>query len=118
MVVPVAEIGEVTATDRGIKIDKVWVAADVGRVLDPVNFQAQMEGGVLWGLSHAMNCELTYAGGGVEQTNYQAHEGMRLYQCPVIETRGLEKLEEIRGIGEPPVEIGRASCGERGSQDG
>ena len=38
-----------------------------------------------------------------EQTNYHAHEWMRLYQCPVIEVRGLENAEKIRGIGEPPV---------------
>ncbi|MCE4226823.1 xanthine dehydrogenase family protein molybdopterin-binding subunit [Methylobacterium sp. C25] len=100
---PVAEIVEVTATPRGIKIDKVWVAADVGKVVDPVNFENMVQGGVVWGLGHAVNCELTYAGGAVQQTNYHHHEAMRMYQCPVIEVRGLENDRKVRGIGEPPV---------------
>ncbi len=99
----VAEIVEVTMTDAGIKIDKVWVAADVGKVVDPVNFENLVQGGVVWGLGHAMNCELTYAKGGVQQTNYHHHEAMRMYQCPVIEVRGLENDFTVRGIGEPPV---------------
>jgi len=99
----VAEIVEVTMTDQGIRIDKVWVAADVGKVVDPVNFENQVQGGVVWGLGHAMNCELTYAKGGVQQTNYNHHEAMRMYQCPVIAVRGLENDYTARGIGEPPV---------------
>src|SRR3546814_19165830 len=105
MGVPVAEIVEVTATDRGIKIDKVWVAADVGRVLDPVTFQAQMEGGVPWGLRHAMDCELPYAGGGVEQTTYKVTEGMRLYQRPKSEARrmGKEASRQCQSMGAPAI---------------
>jgi isoquinoline 1-oxidoreductase beta subunit len=99
----VAEIVEVTSTEAGIKIDKVWVAADVGKILDPVNFENLVQGGVVWGLGHAMNCELTYAKGAVQQTNYNHHEAMRMYQCPVIEVRGLENDFTVRGIGEPPV---------------
>ena len=34
-----------------------------GRVLDPVNIEAQLSGGLIFGLGHAMNCELTYSGG-------------------------------------------------------
>lgn len=100
---PTAEVVEVTVTDRGIRIDKVWVAVDVGKVVDPVNFQSQVQGGVVWGLGHAINCELTYAKGAVQQTNYNHHEAMRLYQCPDIEVRGLENDPKVRGVGEPPV---------------
>ncbi len=101
--VPVAQVVEVTDTDAGIRIDKVFVAADVGRVLDPVNFEAQVSGGVIWGLGHAMNCELTYQGGVAQQDNYHVFEGMRLYQTPQIEVRELENGDKIRGIGEPGV---------------
>jgi isoquinoline 1-oxidoreductase subunit beta len=100
---PTAEVVEVTVTDRGIRIDKVWVAVDVGKIVDPVNFQNQVQGGVVWGLGHAINCELTYAKGAVQQTNYNHHEAMRLYQCPDIEVRGLENDPKVRGAGEPPV---------------
>jgi isoquinoline 1-oxidoreductase beta subunit len=101
--VPVAEVVEVTNTDAGIQIDKVYVAADVGRIVDPVNFENQVKGGVIWGLGHAMNCEITFSGGAVDQSNYYDFEGMRINQCPVIEVKGIENAERIRGIGEPPV---------------
>ncbi len=101
--VPVAEVVEVTNTDAGIKIDKVWVAADVGTVVDPINFENLVQGGVVYGLGHAMNCEITYSDGIAEQDNYHIHEGMRLYQCPEIYVKGLENQQKIRGIGEPPV---------------
>ena len=101
--VPVAEVVEVTDTEGGIRIDRVWVAAEVGRVVDPVTFENVVAGGVIWGLGHAMNSEITYADGRAEQDNYHLSEGMRLHQCPVIEVRALENNPTIRGIGEPPV---------------
>ncbi|MEO1540366.1 MAG: molybdopterin cofactor-binding domain-containing protein [Pseudomonadota bacterium] len=101
--VPVAEIVEVEATERGIKLHTVWVVADAGTVIDPVNIENLIQGGVIWGLGHAMNSELTYRDGMAEQTNYHAAEGMRLYQCPEIHVRTLENNPHIRGIGEPPT---------------
>ncbi len=101
--VPVAEVVEVSQTDAGLRIDKVFVAAEVGRVLDPVNFEAQLSGGVIWGLGHAMNCELTYKDGVPQQDNYHLYSGLRLYQTPQIEVRGLENGGKLRGIGEPGV---------------
>jgi isoquinoline 1-oxidoreductase beta subunit len=101
--VPVAEVVDVTATDSGIRIDRVYVAAEVGRVVDPVNFENHVQGAVVWALGHAMNCELTYSDGMAEQRNFDSYQGMRLYQCPQIMVRGLENGPKVRGIGEPPV---------------
>lgn len=101
--VPTAEVVEVTSTAEGIRIDKVWVAADVGTVVDPVNFENLVQGGVVFGLGHAINCEITYSDGMAEQSNFDSHEGMRLSQCPEIIVRGLENGSKVRGIGEPPV---------------
>ncbi|WP_299350981.1 molybdopterin cofactor-binding domain-containing protein [uncultured Shimia sp.] len=101
--VPTAEVIEVTNTEDGIRIDKVWVAADVGTVVDPVNFENLVQGGVVFGLGHAINCEITYSDGMAEQSNFDSHEGMRLYQCPEIIVKGLENGAKVRGIGEPPV---------------
>jgi isoquinoline 1-oxidoreductase beta subunit len=101
--VPVAQIIDVTNTPAGIRIDNVFVAADVGTVLDPVNFENIVQGGVVWALGHAMNCEITYSDGMVEQSNFHDHAGMRLHQCPVINVRALENATHIKGIGEPPV---------------
>lgn len=100
--VPVAEVIEVTTTEAGIKVNKVWVAADVGKVVDPVNFENLVQGGVIWGLGHAINSEITYSEGAAEQANFYDAEGMRLNQAPEIIVKGLEN-GGIRGIGEPPV---------------
>lgn len=101
--VPTAEVVEVTNTENGIRIDKVWIACDVGTIVDPVNFENVVQGGVVFGLGHAMNCEITYQDGKAEQANYYDHEAMRISQCPDIVVKGLENGNKIRGIGEPPV---------------
>ncbi|MEP4247098.1 molybdopterin cofactor-binding domain-containing protein [Tateyamaria sp.] len=101
--VSTAEVIEVTNTDDGIRIDKVWVAAEVGKVVDPVAFENMVQGGIVWALGHAMNSEITYSDGMVEQQNFWDSEGMRMYQMPKIEVRGLENGEHVRGIGEPMV---------------
>lgn len=101
--VPMAQVVEVTMTDRGIKIDRVFAACDVGTVLDPENFENQVSGAINFGLGHAINCEITYADGMAEQMNFDAHDGMRMYQSPEIFVRGLENGAKVRGIGEPGV---------------
>ncbi|WP_417838910.1 molybdopterin cofactor-binding domain-containing protein [Tritonibacter scottomollicae] len=101
--VPCAQVIEVTQTEAGIRIDQVYVAVDVGEVLDPTNLEAQVFGGVIFGLGHAMNCALTYEGHAPLETNYHAYEGMRLYQAPQIEVRALSNGSRIRGVGEPAV---------------
>ena len=90
-------------TDRGIRLDHVWVAADVGKVIDPVNLENMAQGGTVFGLGHAMNCEITYSDGMAQQTNYHAHEAMRMHQCPPIEFKALENNPKVRGFGEPPT---------------
>ncbi|MCI2394919.1 molybdopterin cofactor-binding domain-containing protein [Aliiroseovarius sediminis] len=100
---PVAEVVQIAMTDAGIRLDKVWVAAEVGRVVDPINFENQVQGGVIWGLGHAINSQVTYADGRVEQENYFDFEGLRLHQSPEIIVRGLESRSHVTGIGEPPV---------------
>ncbi len=101
--VPVAEVVEVTNTPAGIRIDKVFVVANVGRVLDPINFENQVQGAVVWGLGHAMHAELTYADGMPEQTNFHQYTGLRMNQTPEIIVKALELGERVSGIGEPPV---------------
>ena len=99
--VPVAEVIDVTMTDRGIRIDEVWIAADCGTVFDPVNAEVQLTGAAVFGLGHAMNCELTYENHAVQQTNFHAFEGMRLNQTPRFHTRLLGLADRVRGLGEP-----------------
>ncbi|MEM7471197.1 MAG: molybdopterin cofactor-binding domain-containing protein [Pseudomonadota bacterium] len=99
--VPCAEVVEVSQTDAGLRLDKAYVVADVGRALDPVNLEAQLFGGLIFGLAHAINSELTYEDFRPAQDNYHAYEGLRLYQTPQIEVKVLENGRRIRGIGEP-----------------
>ncbi len=101
--VPTAEVVEVSVVDGRIKLDKVWVALDVGTIIDPINFENLVQGGVVFGLGHAMNAEITYSDGIAQQSNYHAHEGMRFFQCPDIMVKGLENGAKIRGVGEPSV---------------
>jgi isoquinoline 1-oxidoreductase beta subunit len=101
--VPVAEVIEVENTAQGIRIHDVWVAAEVGTVVDPIAFENQVQGGVIWGLGHAINCEITFADGMAEQSNFDWHDGMRIWQASRIAVRGVELGGSVRGIGEPPV---------------
>ncbi|WP_084864160.1 xanthine dehydrogenase family protein molybdopterin-binding subunit [Salibaculum halophilum] len=101
--VDVAEIAEVEQTEQGLKIHKVWAVADPGPVIDPVNIENHIQGGVVWGMGHAMSCEITYADGMAQQSNYHQHAGMRLRQTPEIAVRVLQNRARIAGIGEPPV---------------
>lgn len=98
-----AEVVEVADTQDGIRLTRAWVAAEVGRMLDPVNFENLVAGGVIFGLGHAMFGEITYEGGAAQQENFDTFPGLRLNQCPEIAVRGLENGESVRGIGEPPV---------------
>ena len=99
--VPVAEVVEVTMTQDGIRIDQVFIAADVGTALDPRNIEAQLQSGVIFGLSAAMFGEITFAKGAVEQRNFHHYDIMRMKQAPKIHVRILESGMGIRGVGEP-----------------
>jgi len=99
--VPAAEVVDVRVVDGAIKIEEAFLVVDAGRVLDPVNFEAQMTGGFIFGAGHAMNCELTYENYKPTQTNYHAHQAMRLHQAPKFTVAYLENNPKTRGIGEP-----------------
>ena len=101
--VPVGLVIEVTQTPDGIRINTVWAAADVGPVMDPVNFENLVQGGIVFALGHAMNCETTYADGMAEQHNFNQFTAMRLNQCPRIVVQAVPGDSPLRGIGEPPV---------------
>ncbi|ESW62576.1 MAG: isoquinoline 1-oxidoreductase subunit beta [Rhodobacter sp. CACIA14H1] len=99
--VPVAEVIEVEDTPAGLRLTGAWITADVGTALDPGNIEAQLQGGMIYGLSAAIRGEITFADGMAEQANFWDYEPLRLSQCPPIATRILENLPHIRGIGEP-----------------
>jgi isoquinoline 1-oxidoreductase beta subunit len=97
---------EITMTKGGVKIDKVFVAVDVGTALDPRNLEAQLQSGVIFGLSAALYGEITFAKGAAEQSNFHDYRVLRLQQAPQIAVKVLEGGGPIRGVGEtgvPPV---------------
>ena len=99
--VPVAEVIEIEPSDAGIRLTGAWIAADVGVALDPRNIEAQLSGAMIYGLSAAMNGEITFTDGKVDQQNFWDYEPLRLHQCPPISVRVLENGGKIRGVGEP-----------------
>ena len=99
--VPTAEVIEVASTPDGIKLVNAWAAADVGTALDPGNLEAQIQGGMIYGLTAAIMGEITVEDGAVVQSNFHDYDAMRMYQAPPIAVRILENGSKITGIGEP-----------------
>ena len=85
----------------GIRIEKVWIAADVGTALDPGIIEAQLVSGAIYGMSSAMGQEITFADGMVEQSNFHDYDAMRINQCPVFEVAVLQNYHHMGGVGEP-----------------
>ncbi|MBB97201.1 MAG: isoquinoline 1-oxidoreductase [Rhodobacteraceae bacterium] len=98
---PVAQVVEVAQTDAGIRINKVWVACDVGLALDPSIVRAQMMSGVIFGLSAAAMGEITFADGAVEQQNFYDYDALRMHTAPAVEVAILENKTHLSGAGEP-----------------
>ena len=96
-----AQIIDVSMTDRGVKIDKVYCAVDVGVAIDPRNIEAQIQSGIIYGLTSAMSGEITFEDGMVVQSNYHDSPAMRIHQAPEIEVAILENNPKIAGVGEP-----------------
>jgi len=96
-----AQVVEVSSSDSGIKIEKVWCAVEIGTALDPEIVKAQMMSAIIFGLSSAMGQEITFDDGEVQQSNFTDFDAMRMNQCPEIEVEVLETQDEIGGAGEP-----------------
>jgi len=98
---PVAEVIEVVQTDDGIQIKNVWIACDVGTALDPQNIRAQMEGGMIYGLSAAVHGEISFEDGEVQQENFPDYDAVRMATAPVTEVQIFENNMHMGGVGEP-----------------
>ncbi len=96
----VAQVIEISQSEKGIKLEKLCVAADVGIALDPDNLKAQIMSGAVYGLSAAMSGEITFADGVVEQSNFHDYDAMRIWQCPEMQIEILQNAEHMSGAGE------------------
>ncbi len=97
----VAMVIEVTNEDDEIKIDHVWAAAELGKVLDPKIVKAQIMSAAIYGLSSAMGQEITFEEGEVVEGNFDEFDAMRMYQCPEIHVELLQTYHKMGGAGEP-----------------
>ncbi|MEC7259230.1 MAG: molybdopterin cofactor-binding domain-containing protein, partial [Pseudomonadota bacterium] len=98
---PVAQVIEVEQTEDGIRIARAWIACDMGIALDRSIVEAQMVGGMIYGLSAACFGEITFADGRVEQQNFPDYDGLRIHNTPVTEVSILETNAHMGGAGEP-----------------
>jgi isoquinoline 1-oxidoreductase beta subunit len=97
----VAHVAEVTVgDDGGVRVDRVVCAVDCGIVVNPIGARAQIEGGILHGLSATMYGEITIADGGAVEGNFDDYPLLRLDEAPVIEVYFVESTEHPQGLGE------------------
>lgn len=89
--------------ENGVRVVKVTVAVDCGQPVNPLGIAAQVEGGVIFGLTAAMFGEITMANGRVEQSNFHDYRLLRINEAPVIATHIVPSTEAVGGMGEPPV---------------
>ena len=100
----VAEVAEVEVADDGaLKVHRITAAVDCGMAVNPDGLKAQIEGGMVFGLSAALYGEITLAQGAVEQRNFPNYPVVRLADCPAIEVHIRESDGPLGGGGEPGV---------------
>lgn len=100
----VAEIS-LDETSGRIRVHRFWCAADGGTIVQPRNARAQIEGGIVNGLSTALFERLTLRGGRVEQSNFHDYSILRMSDMPDIEVRFIPSTEPPMGMGEPGVPV-------------
>jgi isoquinoline 1-oxidoreductase beta subunit len=96
-----AVVAEVTVTSAGeIKLDRVTAAMDCGRTIHPDSVKAQIEGGLIFGLTAALYSDITLKSGRVEQSNFNDYRMMRINEAPKIDVHLITNSEEPGGVGE------------------
>ncbi|HCC00143.1 MAG TPA: aldehyde dehydrogenase [Ruminococcaceae bacterium] len=86
--------------DKSIFIKKVTAVVDCGVVINQDGLKAQMEGGIIFGLSAALYEEITFKNGRIEQSNFNDYRLMRIHEAPQIDVHIIKSLESPGGIGE------------------
>ena len=99
----VAQVAEVEVTaDKTLRVRRVTCAIDCGPVVNPSIVRAQMESGIVYGLSAALFGEITLKDGGVEQSNFTDYDAVRLADAPEMAVHIVESgATTVGGVGEP-----------------
>ena len=100
----VAQVAEVSVDKTGqVKVHRVVCAVDCGPVVNPATIEVQMQGGIAFGLSAALQSTVTFRDGRVEQSNFHDYRVLRLPDMPRVEVHIVPSRDEQGGIGEPGV---------------
>jgi isoquinoline 1-oxidoreductase beta subunit len=98
----IAQVVQVSVDKDGtVKPTRVWCVVDCGTQVNPDTIRAQMESGIVFGLSAALHGEITIKEGRVEQTNFGDYRVLRINETPRIDVHLVKSLEAPGGIGEP-----------------
>jgi isoquinoline 1-oxidoreductase beta subunit len=100
----VAQVIEASVGKNGeVRVHRVVCALDCGTVVNPDTVRAQMEGGIIFGLTAALKTEITFKDGRVEQNNFHDYQMLRMLESPEIEVHMVPSTEPPTGVGEPGV---------------
>jgi isoquinoline 1-oxidoreductase beta subunit len=97
----VAQVVEVSIVDKSISVDRVVAVIDPGLAIAPDGMKAQIESGIIYGLSAAMYGEITIQDGAVVESNFHDYRSLRMSDAPSIETHIINSGHELGGGGEP-----------------
>ncbi|HSB54799.1 MAG TPA: molybdopterin cofactor-binding domain-containing protein, partial [Gemmatimonadales bacterium] len=98
----VAEVAEVSLGEGGEpRVHRVVCAVDCGQYVNPDTVVAQMESGIVYGLSAALYGEITIDKGRAVQDNFDSYQVLRIDQMPLVETHIVAEGDPMGGVGEP-----------------
>ncbi len=97
----VAQVVELEIIEGKVKVHRVVCAADPGYAFHPDGFKAQMESGIVFGLTAALYGEIRIENGAVVQSNFHDYEMIRMNECPKIESYIITSDNFPGGAGEP-----------------
>jgi isoquinoline 1-oxidoreductase beta subunit len=90
------------AVDQGeVAVKRVVCAVDCGMVVNPNTVEAQVQGGIIFGITAALYSEITIKDGRVEQNNFTDYRMLRIDETPPIDVHIVKSSEAPGGIGEP-----------------
>ncbi|MFQ5512442.1 MAG: xanthine dehydrogenase family protein molybdopterin-binding subunit [Candidatus Krumholzibacteriia bacterium] len=98
----VAQVAEVTVDRQNgeVRVDRIVAAVDCGIVINPTGARAQLEGGIIHGLSATLHGEITIAEGGAVPGNFDQYPLLRIGETPDIEVHFVASTEHPQGLGE------------------
>lgn len=94
-------VAEVSVSDGRIRVHKVWSAIDCGIAVNPLTIEAQVQSGMVYGLSAALGGEITLKDGQVQQSNFGDYPVLRINEMPEIQVTIMPSSADPSGVGEP-----------------